>query len=277
VLSGSAALVAEAAHSFADTLSQVLLRVSLSKAERPADEDHPFGYGRERFFWALLVAILIFVVGALVSFGEGVLAILVGGETRFTLAYAVLAVALIAESVSFARAVVELRAGAERQGWSVNRYVRRSTDPTVRTVLLEDASAILGVLVAAGGVAVHQVTGARMWEGVASIAIGGLLAAVAFTLGKNAKDLIIGRPADPAERTAIERAVARQPEVEEIIGLRTVHLGPDHLFVGLRLRFHEELTVREIETATARMTEELHAVVPDTKDVFLDLGVPRFR
>ena len=272
VLSGSAAMVAETAHSFADTGNQVLLRVSLSKAEQPADEEHPFGYGRERFFWALLVAVMVFVVGALVSVGEGVIAIVAGGETSFAIAYAVLAVALVAETISFARAVTELRTGAHREGWSVNRYVRRSTDPTVRTVLFEDAAAIAGVLIAAAGIAGHQLTGARVWEGVSSIAIGVLLAAVALTLGKNSKDLIIGQPADPAERATIENAIAEQPEVAEILALRTVHLGPEHLFVGIHLRFRDDLTTREIEDATNRITRELRTLVPDTREVFLDLG-----
>jgi len=271
VMSGSAALIAETAHSLADTGNQILLRVSLSKAEQPPDDEHPFGYGRERFFWALLVAVTMFVLGAIVSVAEGVVAILIGGETSFTIAYAVLAVALVAETISFVRAVSELRAGARRQGWSFNRYVHRSTDPTVRTVLFEDAAAIAGVLVAAAGIAAHQLTGARLWEGVASIAIGALLAAVAVALGSNSKDLIIGQPADPQERAAIERTITEQSEVEKLHALRTVHLGPDHLFVGIHLRFREDLTAREIEQASGRMRDELQDVVPDIGDVFLDL------
>jgi cation diffusion facilitator family transporter len=272
ILSGSAALVAETAHSVADTGNQVLLRISLSKAEKPPDDEHPFGYGRERFFWALLVAVMMFVLGAVVSAAEGVLAFVAGGETSFVIAYVVLAVALVAETISFVRAMHELRAGARREGWSFNRYFRRSTDPTVRTVLFEDGAGIAGVLVAAAGIAAHELTGAAMWEGVASFAIGALLAGVAFVLGRNSKELIIGRPADQEERAEIERTVEKQPEVEKVLALRTVHLGPDHLFVGIHLRFHDELTAREIEQATDRMTHELRAVVPDIRDVFLDLS-----
>ena len=271
VLSGSAALIAETAHSLADTGNQVLLRLSLSKAEQPPDDEHPFGYGRERFFWALLVAVTMFVLGALASVAEGVIAIFAGGETSYAIAYGVLAVALVAETFSFVRAVAELRAGARREGWSFNRYVRRSTDPTARTVLYEDGAGIAGVLVATAGIAAHQATGARMWEGVASIAIEALLAGVAFVLGRNSKDLIIGRPADPQERAAIAHTISRQPEVADVRALRTVHLGPDHLFVGIHLRFREDLTAREIEQATGRMTHELRTAVPDIGEVFLDL------
>ena len=193
---------------------------------------------------------MVFAAGALVSIAEGVLAIVAGGETSFMIAYIVLAVSLVAETISFARAVSELRAGARREGWSLNRYIRRSTDPTVKTILFEDGAAIAGVLIAAAGIAAHQATGARVWEGIASIAIGCLLAAVAFSLGKYSKDLISGQAADPAERTAIEEAIAEQPEVDEIHGLRTVHLGPDHLFGGIHLRFRDDLTTGEIEEAT---------------------------
>ena len=193
---------------------------------------------------------MVFAAGALVSIAEGVLAIVAGGETSFMIAYIVLAVSLVAETISFARAVSELRAGARREGWSLNRYIRRSTDPTVKTILFEDGAAIAGVLIAAAGIAAHQATGARVWEGIASIAIGCLLAAVAFSLGKYSKDLISGQAADPAERTAIEEAIAEQPEVDEIHALRTVHLGPDHLFGGIHLRFRDDLTTGEIEEAT---------------------------
>jgi cation diffusion facilitator family transporter len=272
VVSGSAALVAETAHSLADTGNQVLLRVSLSKAERPPDEEHPFGYGRERFFWALLVAVTMFVLGALASIGEGLLAIFVGGETTYAIAYVVLAIALVAETVSLVRAVLELRAGAVREGWPFNRYLRRSTDPTVRTVLFEDTAGIVGVLVAAAGIAAHQVTGARMWEGVASIAIGLLLGWLAVILGRNSKNLIIGQPADAEERATIEQTVVRQPEVERLRQLRTVHLGPDHLFVAVDLQFKSEITAAEIERAARRMESELRAAVPDVGDVLLDLA-----
>src|SRR5215475_4295991 len=146
LLSGSVALLAEAAHSLADTGNQVLLRISLSRSERKPDEEHPFGYGRERFFWALLVAVLMFVLGSIFSIAEGTAAFFFGGRDRFVIAYAVLAVAFVAESISLIRAVTELRSGACRQRSSVRSYLRASTDPTLMSVLFEDTAAVAGVI-----------------------------------------------------------------------------------------------------------------------------------
>lgn len=270
VLTGSAALVAETAHSVADTGNQALLRISLSKAERPADEEHPFGYGRERFFWALLVAVMIFLVGALASLAEGVLAILVNAETRFTLAYVVLALAFVTEGVSLARAYVEVRRGADREGWSFNHYVRVSTDPTVRTVLFEDAGAVIGVLIAAGGLLGHQLTGERYWEGIASILIGLLLAVIAFSLGQTSKELLIGRPARESERDAIRAIVANHPEIEQILDLRTVHLGPESLFVALRVALLPDLPASRIEAVFSEVNREITREIADAFAVYLD-------
>lgn len=268
-VTGSAALLAEAAHSLADTGNQVLLRISLSRGEKPPDEEHPFGYGRERFFWALLVAVLMFVLGSIFSVGEGVLALFVAGKDRFLIAYAVLAVSFVAESISLARALSEIRAGARRHGWSVHGYLRASTDPTVKTVLFEDIAGVVGVIVAASGIAAHQVTGNRSWEGFASIAIGCGLAYVAYQLGRVSKDLIIGRPARSAEREAIREAVAAHSEVDAIVDLRTVHIGPTDLFVAIRVDFRDGITSEQVEDVSTQIEGELRRVVPDVSDVFI--------
>ena len=271
VLTGSAALLAETAHSLADTGNQVLLRISLSRAEKPPDEDHPFGYGRERFFWALLVAVLVFFTGALFSVAEGIYAFFVrGGHDRFALAYAVLAFSFVAESLSLAAVLRKTRRGARRAGWSVGGYLRASTDPTVKTVIFEDAAAVAGVVIAAAGIGAHQLTGNRAWEGLASISIGCGLGFVAIKLGRASKDLIIGEPARPAERAAIHEAVLAHPEVDAVVDLRTVHLGPHQLFVAIRLDFRDGITSEAIEDVSTVIEEELRYVVPDVSDVFLD-------
>ena len=270
-LTGSAALLAEAAHSAADTGNQVLLRVSLSRAEKPPDEEHPFGFGRERFFWALLVAVLMFVLGSIFSIGEGVLAFYVHlGRDRFPLLYAVLVVALVAESVSLARVLRELSGGAADAGLSVAEYLRTSTDPTTKTVLFEDVTGVAGVLVAAAGIAAHQITGQRAYEGAASIVIGLGLAAVALELGGISKDLIIGRPARPDEIARLRETVARYPEVDEIVDLRTVHTGPHDLFVAMRLDFRNGIPSEVIEDVSTRIERDLRTVVRDVGEVFLD-------
>ena len=270
-LSGSAALLAEAAHSAADTGNQLLLRVSLARAEKPPDEEHPFGFGRERFFWALLVAVLMFVLGAIFSVGEGVLAFYVGlGRDRFVLLYAVLALSLVAESVSLTRVLRELRRSAAEAKFSLRDYLRASTDPTTKTVLFEDVAGVIGVLVAAAGIGAHQATGRRAWEGVASIVIGLGLGAVAFELGSTSKDLLIGTPARAAELARIHEAITAHPEVGEIVDLRTVHTGPHDLFVAVRLDFRDGITSEAIEDVSARIETELRTVVPDVAEVFLD-------
>ena len=271
ILTGSAALLAEAAHSFADTGNQVLLRISLSRAERPPDEEHPFGYGRERFFWALLVAVLMFVAGAVFSFGEGAYAFVAqGGKEWFALSYAVLGASFVAELISLRKALAEVTSGARRTGWSASDYLRVSTDPTVKTVLFEDAAAVVGVTIAAAGIGAHQLSGNRRWEGVASIAIGLVLSFVALKLGRASKDLIIGQPALPAERAAIRDAVLAYPEVDAVVDLRTVHLGPHHLFVAIRLDFRDDIDSAAIEDVSTAIEQELRRVVPDVSDVFLD-------
>ena len=271
VLSGSAAMVAETAHSFADTGNQVLLRVSLSKAEQPADEEHPFGYGRKCLFWALLVAVMVFVVGALVSVGEGVIAIVAGGETSFAIAYAVLAVALVAETISFARAVTELRTGAHREGWSVNRYVRRSTDPTVRTVLFEDAAAIAGVLIAAAGIAGHQLTCVESGKACRRSRSEFSSPLWPSPWGRTARTSSSGSPPIRPTRHDRERDRGttrgrRDPRASHRASRPRAPLR------GIHLRFRDDLTTREIEDATNRITRELRTLVPDTREVFLDLG-----
>jgi cation diffusion facilitator family transporter len=270
LISGSAALLAEAAHSLADTGGQVLLRVSLSRGEKAPDEEHPFGYGRERFFWALLVAVLMFGLGSTFSIAEGVLALFVGGHDRFVIAYVVLAIAFAAEMTSLLKALLQLRTGARRERCSIRAHLRASTDPTVKSVLFEDTAAVTGVLVAAAGVLAHQLTGRRSAEAAASMVIGCVLAYVALNLGRLSKDLLIGRPALPAERRAIRETIAAHPEIENVTDLRTVHVGPASLFVAIRVEFRDATTAEEISRISNRVAADLRRVVPDISDVYLD-------
>jgi len=204
LLSGSAALLSEAAHSVADTLNEVFLLLSLTKAERPADRTHPFGYGKERFFWSLLAAIGIFVSGAGYSAYQGISALTgppeATGTREFLIVYAVLAVSLVLEGVSLAKAVRQVKGEAAQARRGTFDFVRRSPDPTVKTVASEDTAAVVGVGVAFVGTVLHQVTGDELWDGLASLVIAALLAYVAFVLGRDTKELLIGEAADPAVR-----------------------------------------------------------------------------
>jgi cation diffusion facilitator family transporter len=278
LLGRSPALLAEAAHSVADTMNQVFLLVSLSLGDRKPDEEHPFGYGKERFFWAFLAAVFIFVSGAVFSLYEGLHTLLGGGlvETTFVILYAVLGFSLLAEGLSLYRAVTQVRGEARAEGERVSSYLRRSTDPTVRTVLFEDSAAVTGVVLALLGVALHQLTGKTLWEGLASVAIGLLLVVVAYVLGRDTKGLLIGEAARPEERKLLREVIAAHPEVEEVLELLTMHLGPNALLVAVRLDLRDDLTAGQVEHLSNQIDHELRHAVREVSQVFLD-ATPRPR
>jgi cation diffusion facilitator family transporter len=271
-------MLAEAAHSFADTMNQVFLLVSLSLSDREPDEDHPFGYGKERFFWALLAAVFIFVSGALFSLWQGVHGLL-GGETvqgGYLLTYAVLVFALVAEGISWWRAAHQVRSEAATAGTPVRAYVQQSRDPTVKTVLFEDSAAVTGVLLALVGVGLHQLTGQGFFDAGASILIGLLLAYIAYRLGRDTKGLLIGEAARPEQREALRQAIVAHPEVDAVLQLLTMHLGPRSLLVAVRLDLRDGLSSQQVEAVSTRIEAELAEIVPEVTQVFLD-PTPRER
>jgi cation diffusion facilitator family transporter len=272
VLSGSSSMLAEAAHSVADTINQVFLLASLKIATRPADPLHPFGYGKARFFWSLLAAVGIFVAGAMFSIYEGVHTLLHGGEpgASILVPYAVLGVALVAEGSSWLRAVGQVRREAAQFGRPVLRHAWESKDPTLKTVLSEDGAAVLGLLLAAVGIGLHKLTGDAGWDGAAAIAIGVLLAVVAVLLGRDSRDLLIGEAADPELVLDVYHRLTDATEVADVVELLTMHLGPDTILVAARIDLRDELSAGEVEDFGARMDRELAAEWPDIKQVFLD-------
>ena len=216
LVSGSSAILAECAHSVADTMNQVFLLYSLATGEREPDAEHPFGYGKERFFWSFLAAVGIFVAGAGFSLYEG-LSRIFGPETEsgpYGIAYAVLAFAVLAEGASLVRAYRQTRDEAAESRQSHARYVRASRDPTTKTVLFEDSAAVIGVGVAFAGVALHQATGNQVYDGLASVVIAVVLATVAVALGRDTKALLIGEAASPEERQAITEIIEAHPAVD---------------------------------------------------------------
>lgn len=274
LVSGSAALLSEAAHSVADTLNELFLLLSLRTAERPADRTHPFGYGKERFFWSLLAAVGIFVSGAGYSLYEGLKAVRahdrVPSTQQFLVVYAVLLVSLAAEAASLRTAVKQLRRQARSAGRSPLDFVRRSPDPTVKTVASEDSAAVVGVVVALAGTVLHQVTGAELWDGVASLVIAALLAYVAFVLGRDTKELLIGEAADPAVRLRAYAVLRERPEVVAVKEVLTMQLGPSAVLVAARLQFEESLTAGEVADVCTSLAEAMQDQVPSVSQVFLD-------
>jgi len=270
ILVGSSAMLAEAAHSAADTLNQGFLLTSLSRGSRPPDARHPFGYGQERYFWSLLAAFGIFIAGAGFSIFEGLLALGRASSGSPLLAYLVLVAAGLAEGTSLARVVTQYRRAARRSHTEVLDQVRSSPDTTVKAALFEDTAAIVGLLLAAAGLALRQVTGSPVWDGAASIAIGVLLIVVAVRLGLDNKDFLIGRAAGPAELEAIRAEIEQAPGVAALLDLLTMYLGPEHLIVAARVAFGDEISADRAEDIADEIDERLRDRLPLTPHVFLD-------
>jgi cation diffusion facilitator family transporter len=270
IMVGSSAMLAEAAHSAADTLNQAFLLTSVHRGERPADQRHPFGYGQERYFWSLLAAFGIFVAGAGFSIFEGVLSLGHRGSDNPLIAYVVLAVSGLAEGTSLVRVVVQLRGEARRDHEEVLDHVRASPDTTVKATLFEDSAAMIGLGLAALGLALRQVTGSPVWDGAAAIAIGALLVVVAVRLGMDSRDFLIGRAADPKELTLIRGEIESAPGVDALLDLRTMHVGPDHLIVAARVAFSDEISADRAEDVADDVDQRLADRLPLIPHVFLD-------
>ncbi len=270
IITGSSAMLAEAAHSTADTLNQAFLWTSVRQGERPADPSHPFGYGQDRYFWSLLAAFAIFIAGAGFSVFEGLLALRRGGGHSPLVGYIVLGVAFIAEGTSFVRAYAQVRAEARRGRREVLDHLERSPDTTVKAALFEDTAAMAGLALAALGLMLRQLTGSPVWDGAASIAIGGLLVAVAFKLGRDSRELLIGRAADPRQLKIIRAEIQDTPGVDSLLELLTMHLGPDHLIVGARVALDDEITADRAEDLADDIDRRLTERLPLVPHVFVD-------
>ena len=273
LIGGSSAMLAEGAHSVADTTNQVFLLTSLRLSRKAPDDTHPFGYGKERFFWSLLAAVGIFVSGAVFSIYQGVHGLL-SGESEvagYLLSYAVLFVSFLAEGTSWLKAVRQLRGEARAAGRGMIEHVRLSSDPTVKTVFSEDTAALIGLLLAALGLGLHQLTGQAYWDAAAAIAIGVLLAVVAYLLGRDTKEMLIGEAAPAPVRDGIRSELADHPEVDRVLDVRTMLLGPEALLVAARLDMDDSLSAAEVEDATDAISAGLRTKFPQVREVYLDV------
>ena len=276
MLTGSAAMLAEAAHSVADTSTELLLLTALRQSTRRPDRRHPFGYGKARFFWALMAAVCIFVSGGVFALFEGFRTIFgdEGEQTLAWVAYAVLGGSFLLEGASWMRAVRQVRGEAARDGVGFLAWLRGTDDPTVKSVFFEDTAALIGLVLAFAGVGLHQLTGSGFWDGLASVLIGVLLGGVAFILGRTNARLLIGRQADVRTVYALRDALAARPEVDQVVDLLTMTVGTDEVLLCARLDFDDALGVAELERACVDIDAELHARFPDLAEVFLE-PVPR--
>lgn len=263
-------MLAEAAHSAADTINQAFLLTSVYRGQQPADRGHPFGYGQERYFWSLLAAFGIFVAGGGFSVFEGILALKRSGSDNPGVAYVALAVAFAAEGTSFVRAFRQVRGEARRGQRELLDHVETSPDTTVMAALFEDTAAVIGLVLAAAGVGLRQLTGSAVWDGAASIAIGVLLFAVAIKLGLVNRDLLIGRAADPRQQQVIRDEIESAPGVDALLELRTMHLGPDSLIVAARVALNDELSADQAEDLADEIDRKIAEKLPLTAHVFVD-------
>lgn len=273
-LSGSSALLSEAAHSVADTMNEAFLLTALKRSDRPADEQHPFGYGKERFFWSLIAAVGIFVAGAMFSFFEGYQELTNPGsgseEGGFLTSYVVLAIALVAESASLTKAARQIRREARQAGHRIIEHIRTSDDPTVKTVASEDSAAVAGIMIAFAGIGLHQVTGNPAYDGAAALLIGVLLSYVAYALGRDNRGLLIGEAADPRLREELADQLASYAEVDDVVELLTMRMGTRSVLVAVRLDLAEELDSNAVEACSTQIEHDLRTRHPEIQQVFLD-------
>lgn len=265
---GSSAMLSEGVHSLVDTGNGLLLLYGLHRAARPPDLTHPFGHGRELYFWSFVVALLVFAVGAGVSFYEGVSHILAPRHaSNLTANYVVLGLSLLFEGYTWRVALREFRKAKGSLGYYA--AVRQSKDPSVFTVLFEDTAALLGLLVAFLGITAAAYFDRPELDGVASIMIGAILAVTAVFLARESKALLMGEAALPQVQDDILAIARADPDVEQVNGLTTVHLGPDQIVVALSLEFKDDRATGDIEGCVERIEAKLRGKRNDIASVFV--------
>lgn len=270
---GSPALLAEAFHSVADTVNQVFLLISLRFQGRAPTDEHPFGFGKERFFWAFLAAVFIFVGGAWAALRHGFEAWFHPDDAEWvdpTIGFVVLGAATVFETVALTVAVREVRARARRAGLGFWASLKRSRDTTLKTALGEDTAALLGLLLAALALALRHWTGDHRWDAAGSIAIGCVLAAVAVGLALESRSLLIGEAADSATRRRIAEIIRSDEAIDEVGDLLTMYLSPDTLLVTAHVGARSGLTAEELAVAVEGIEDRLRRAVPSVRRLFIE-------
>lgn len=276
VLSGSASMTAEAAHSWADTGNEVFLLIANRRGARRADERRPLGYGREVYVWSLLAAVGLFVVGAAVSIWHGITELLHGedGPQDHRIAYIVLAVSFVLEAVSWLQSVRQLRRDAATFESDVLRYAFETSDPTVRAVFAEDSAALIGIVIAFAGILAHQLTGDVVWDAVGSIAVGVLLAVVAVVLINRNRIFLTGEGGPPRLQQALSDRLAGFPEVATVRFLRPEFIGPKRIFVIASVDLVGDAVESSIARTLRTLEHRLEDSAPEITEVVLTVSEP---
>ena len=275
LMTGSSGMMAESLHSLADTTNQVFLLLGLRFYRRPASEKHPFGYGKERFFWSFIAAIFIFGVGATYAVYEGVNKLYhPHPPENLGWAYNILGISFLIELASIGLAIYQEVMEARHEEMSFMEYLRESKDPTAKTVLFEDTAALLGIVIAGVGLYLTEhhagPGGGAYWDGVASITIGLVLAVVAFVLARSARGLLLGEAATKKSLEAIRSAILAHPNVSDVIELLTMHLAPKQILINAHVQFRDDLATGPIEQTVKEVEQNIKAAEPMVDMIFLE-------
>lgn len=272
LISGSAALLGEAVHTFADSINEVLLGYSLLRGRIPADVAHPLGHGREQFLWAFIAAIASFLIGGCLSIGLAVREFANGGTTGDTrLAWIVLVIAFIADGLSWLQGMRHTRRQARAWDTTTWRYLLSTSDPALRAVVVEDSVALAGLGIAAAGLALSQLTGSETPDAAAALLIGILLAITAFGLGRLLADFLAGRTIPQPLLQRLQSILATSLAIEEVLLVRAVYVGPEEVIVTAKVHPASNLTVDQLAHAMDQVDTAMRAAVPLVADVYLDI------
>ncbi len=274
LVSGSASMLAESVHSLADSGNQVLLLIGGRRAQRAPTPEHPFGFGRERYLYAFVVSIILFSVGGVFSLYEGVHKI--ENPEPLTLPWVpigVLLIAIVLESFSLRTALHE--SAAEREGITILQFVRRAKSPELPVVVLEDIAALVGLILALFGVSLAVITGNSLFDGIGTVLIGLLLIVVAILLGVEMKSLLVGEGATEADTERIRTAVTSGDDVERIIHMKSLYLGPDELMVGMKVAVGATTSAREVAVAIDAVERRVREAVPIARVIYIEPDIER--
>ena len=275
VMTGSSGMMAESLHSLADTTNQVFLLLGLRFYKRPASEKHPFGYGKERFFWSFIAAIFIFGVGATYAVYEGIQKLMhPHPPENLNWAYWVLGISFVLEAGSIALALYQEIKEAHHENMTFLQYLRESKDPTAKTVIFEDSAALVGIVIAGVGIYLTDIQfgpeKGAYWDGIASIAIGVVLAIVAFALARTSRALLLGEAANEKVVEAIRQAINSHPGVNKTIELLTMHLAPKQILVNAHVNLKDDLTNEQIVKAISEIEAKIKEAEPKVDMIFLE-------
>ena len=274
LITGAASLLAEAIHSVADTGNQGLLLYGGKAARKPPDDEHPFGYGNRRYFWAFIVALVLFSLGGLFAIFEGIEKLREPHELESAgLAIGLLLFAIVVEGLSFRTAYIESR--KECRGRPMFRFIRETKGPELPVVLLEDSGALIGLFIALVGISMAEITGEPRWDAAGSLGIGILLVIIAIFLAYEMSSLLLGEAATPADVARIRGAIDDHPSVMRIIHLRTEHIGPEEIVVATKLEFDHALTFEQLADEIDGVEARVRAAVPAAKMIFIEPDVFR--